>query len=311
MTKTEEWSVFGAPVRELPGPPKRRTATPPTTVPHPSTLQVVPDVDAEPVDSASAEADDQAPVPDVAPLPGDERDDSQEQPAPETMAPAHSGSATKSRPQKVKTLGLGSNLSYKEYAASQEAAKWVDRVLAALGRGGLETSARGAKLDKDLFTVQLMTADTGALMAALPEVVNEFECDDLDVSLVDDQYVRLRLPTGKGNAEQKAVWVPHETRELVRDRTSVTRESVTDVFMRAFNDLYDEMGEWFEGPAEEVAGPMTVSGRRRREGVGTQVQLYLYLTPIARARLEDAIETSNAGSRSALVTELLNRHLAN
>jgi hypothetical protein len=79
--------------------------------------------------------------------------------------------------------------------------------------------------------------------------------------------------------------------------------------MRAFNDLYDEMDDWFDGPAEDAVGPMTVSGRRRREGVGTQVQLYLYLTPIARARLEDAIETSNAGSRSALVTELLDRYL--
>jgi hypothetical protein len=204
MTKTDDWSVFGSPTRELPGPPKRRPATPPPVVPHPSTLQVVPDVNedvrgtasiqsAPPVDVAAADVDPQA-----------EPDTSREQLA----------AAPRNKRPKAKSLTLGSNLSYKEYAAGQEAAKWVERVLNALARGGLATTARGAKLDKDLFSVQLLTADTDALMAALPEVISEFECDDLDVSLVGDEYVRLRLPTGKGNAEQKAVWV---TRSHSRD----------------------------------------------------------------------------------------------
>ena len=48
---------------------------------------------------------------------------------------------------------------------------------------------------------------------------------------------------------------------------------------------------------------------RHRRGLDTPVQVWLYLTPAQEAVLDEAVTTSGAGSRSALVTRFLEEEL--
>ena len=105
-----------------------------------------------------------------------------------------------------------------------------------------------------------------------------------------------------------AVWVPVELRDAVNVEKDRMQETFTEFFLGAFNRQYARLDTFF--PRRLAApGPMPLKKSRRRRGIATPVQLWLYLNAEQRDVHDDAVRRSGAGSRSALVTKVLESDL--
>lgn len=112
------------------------------------------------------------------------------------------------------------------------------------------------------------------------------------------------LPPEQGPSRQTAIWVPVAVREAVQAERSKTDDSATAVFLEAFNNQYANLANLF--PRRMLsAGPMPVTKARRRSSAIARTQLWLYLNAEQCEVLDTAVADSGAGSRSALVTRIL------
>jgi hypothetical protein len=179
-----------------------------------------------------------------------------------------------------------------------------------------------AELRVDLALLGIRHTDDGSLAVlrtgpARPQVLNLMPTAltsigwpaDLAVSAVGPDAIELVLPVPvAGRANQSASWVPVAVRDAVYQAADETGESYTGFFLGAFNRQYPKLATLFPNRAL-APGPMPTQTTRRRRGLGTSVQLYLNLDADQRAVLDAAQRTSGAGSRSELVTRILEEDL--
>lgn len=109
-------------------------------------------------------------------------------------------------------------------------------------------------------------------------------------------------------AKQVAVWLPAEVRDAVSREREKTDETFTEFFLGAFNRQYANLGTLFANRLP-TAGPMPTNTPRRRRGIDTAVQAWIYLKDDQRAVLDETVEQYAAGSRSALITKILEADL--
>ncbi len=104
------------------------------------------------------------------------------------------------------------------------------------------------------------------------------------------------------------VLVPADVLEQVRNTAGARNVSVTEFVLEVFNLSYTEFASWFV-PRMSVPGPMPPRPVvRRRKPNAPNVDMFLYLTAEQRDVLDAAAKDANAGSRSALVTRMLEEH---
>ena len=115
----------------------------------------------------------------------------------------------------------------------------------------------------------------------------------------------MRQPSTR--SRQVAVWVPGPLRDAL-DAAKDPEESQTSFVLGAFNRQFDRLGTFFVRRAMTV-GPMPETRKRFRRGLDAPTQLWMYLNPAQDAVLDDAVASSGAGSRSALITRILEEDL--
>lgn len=108
---------------------------------------------------------------------------------------------------------------------------------------------------------------------------------------------------------QVSFWIPVTVRERIDADCANTGRTLGERVVDAFNAQYSHLGEYFTA-TQRPQGPMPVrKARRRRRLTETNVQLYVYLTPDEVQVLDDAVDTFGAGSRSELMTRVLDADL--
>lgn len=315
-----EWAAFQAQAEDVPGPPPRpaRPVEVPRSTPDgPSrtgaVLAAVPavvDPDPQSEQAPAAKPSDLTQSAGAAVETGPRTADSgPQQPSRPTPQP--------SRPlQEAGTespSGGASRTSFRQLAqlkATREAATKLQRAFTA---GGMSVEVREPHLDGTLLQALVAvpgSPDPSAMLDVLEAVAAELSIDDLDVS-VEGDALRLWVQILEDNrARQAAAWVPNDLRARQRAHKEATGEPATQLLLRAFNALHENLDELFAaGPEVESNGPMSVRRTRVRKHTEPSVQLWLYLQPAERARLDDAVRTSGAGSFSDLVTVLLETYL--
>ena len=189
--------------------------------------------------------------------------------------------------------------------------KQVDQLLGALAQLRLDIALIGIRHTDDGSLAVLRTGPArGQVLNLLPTALAALGWSlELTVAEVGNDAVELVLPVPvSGRANQSASWVPVAVRDAVHKAADETGESYTGFFLGAFNRQYPKLEGMFPNRAL-APGPMPTQTTRRRRGLGTSVQLYLNLDADQRAVLDAAQKTSGAGSRSELVTRILEEDL--
>lgn len=108
---------------------------------------------------------------------------------------------------------------------------------------------------------------------------------------------------------QVVVYVPRALRDALRDHVAADPDgnSITWHVLNAYNTHYKKFGGWWSGP-RAAEGPMAISTRRTRQ-LDDAANIWLYLEPAAEEQLDSDVARYNAGSRSALITRVLEEHL--
>lgn len=190
--------------------------------------------------------------------------------------------------------------------------------------GDIATSTgTSASVEADAYGAQLIltvAADAGqvpggaapqeipAMLATPTGARQEQESSGIDVAPTSDQGPAVgsdEQPVPR--VRQATVWVTPGVREGVRAAMSAGGWSMTQVVLDAFNEQAPNFSSWW-ARRTAVTGPMPVGRSRKRRGVDNLVQMWLYLTPEQEEILDRAVADSGAGSRSALVTRLLEEH---
>jgi hypothetical protein len=108
-----------------------------------------------------------------------------------------------------------------------------------------------------------------------------------------------------GNAaKQVGVWVPETARREVKALAAAEGSSPTAVFLRLFDDQYDRLDDVFLR-RRRTSSAMGPTGRRRRRRNVEEGQLWLFLTERQLEVLEEAVARTEAGSRSAFASRIL------
>lgn len=203
----------------------------------------------------------------------------------------------------------GARISAKDRAEQKATRVAAGQVKTALSDREVRTGeVRGLEVSAQYMVVEVTGCDPEDVLDHLDAICETFGVEDLEAETGKTSVV-LYIPVAmEGPARQAAAWVPMELRERVRAHSAATGESVTQQVLTAFNLYYDQLGAWFHRP-EHVAGPMAVGALRRREVGEAQVQIYLYLKTSQKVRLDATVKSCGAGSRSELVTRLLEEFL--
>lgn len=202
----------------------------------------------------------------------------------------------------------GRKITASSAAASAASADHAGLLEQLLGLVDDTVTVRHPRVDGETFTATVI-GNEDAITAALPDIASAFGVPDVD-AWISTSGIRIDIAVTENPRTRKhAVWIPAALREALRGHTNRTGESVTGVVLGAFNRCHTDFGTWFADRPEPVDGPMTINQTRNRESVESPVQLWLNLRPIHTARLDAAVRSSGARSRSELVTVLLEHHL--
>ena len=269
---------------------------PPLSAPAPAAVRQLRTSEEEPINEAAPVSPDS-----TEPAPG--------------LHPARVGNARRGVPRRSTTARSHEVVEQASIgAATPTAGRAEQRVRAALARtlAQLELSAQVADVARGPtgFTATLdLTGETiiDDVRDAADHLAQVLRAARVRVTAEENQ-VRIE-PSGRAveRSRQVAVWVPKRLRDAVEDRKE-TGVSYTEFVLDAFNRHHASLGSFFVRRLP-TAGPMPQRHTRHRRGLDTPVQVWLYLTPAQEAVLDEAVTTSGAGSRSALVTRFLEEEL--
>lgn len=191
----------------------------------------------------------------------------------------------------------------------------ANKLLAALTGPGLDVSLTGVRRQPSGVSYEIAvggpdSAQQVVLMAGeLSDLLEVAEVRVTTTQTAGTVRVDVLREPGPGDvAWSMSVWVPVEVREAATVEKDRVGESFTDYFLGAFNRQYDKFDTYFTRRLA-TPGPMTQKQTRRRRDIKTRVQLWLYLNTDQRQILDDSVASSGAGSRSALVTRLMEEDL--
>lgn len=185
----------------------------------------------------------------------------------------------------------------------------------ALAEAGVAVDVLEAELTVDRLHLLLRphSADVEQVMELADTIADALTVGDVDCS-VDGNRVHVWAALGHSQTSRSAVvWVPNEVREAVNALRAVTGDTVTTIVLTAFNRQAGADGSGLANLFPETAamtpGPMAIAPRKRRDKIATPAQLWLYLQPAQEVTLDQAVARTRAGSRSALLTRILEAEL--
>ena len=201
-------------------------------------------------------------------------------------------------------------MSAADLAAQRAGFREAEQVRSRLERYRVPISETRGAVDRGIAKIEVhLQRRAGALDALLDAIAEEFTAPDTEVEICSDSLVELWLPVrAEEPARKRAFWVPAALRERVREHLELTGESVTQLVLRAYNLYHDQVEGQFSADALPE-GPIRIYGGKRRTDVETAVQLSVYLKRHQEAQLDETVARSGAGSRSALITALVQRYL--
>ena len=233
---------------------------------------------------------------------------------PAVERPARRSKAAKAKPA-AKARTEPSAAARATGTAAERRQAEADAVLAALAGNGIEATVSKIHGRLGALNFDVVLADPEQQGKAL--LLSDALALELDMHSVT---IKTLPKPGQINVEarthapgrQMAVWVPAELRTALqaeqsriaaRDATEPA-PTVTELFLTAFNRQYANLPSMFIR-RDLVPGPMPQRETRRRRAIGSAVQLWLYLGPTETDVLDNAVDEFGAGSRSALVTQIL------
>lgn len=186
-------------------------------------------------------------------------------------------------------------------------------IVAALRGIGVNATFEGVRRADGVrgFDLRVAPGDLEVARRHELELVDALAVEAIGLDATPDEtviHVEVVPRTTNGKAKQLAVWLPADVRDATNHERSAADESFTEFFLGAFNRQYSALGGLFAGRLP-TAGPMPMKTTRRRRGIDTAVQSWLYLNDEQRQVLDETVELYAAGSRSALVTKILQADL--
>jgi hypothetical protein len=241
---------------------------------------------------------------------------------PESELPAASGSPSQTvtpARQPLRSLPLPSRsaaapvraVTAAQVRAGRAAAGYAATVTACLAEAGVPVRAVEADVAGERLHL-VLEPDTGSVdevLAHADVIADGLGVQDASCS-TDGTRVHVWAATGaSGGTRQVAAWVPLAVREAVNAIREAQGQPVTTIVLSAFNRVAGEDGsgldELFGHVPAVMPGPMAIAPRKARKKVDTPVQLWLFLHPSQVATLDQAVARTGAGSRSALLTRIL------
>lgn len=220
-------------------------------------------------------------------------------PAPARSAPVNRGQAT------------GRSVSASQVRAERAANEYAGKTADALAGRGVVVEVLEAELTGERFhlVVRATDRDIAEVLDNADAIADALGVEDVHCSSEGDR-VHVWAAVGPATGTRSsAVWVPMLVRDTVRAERERTGETMTTVVLTAFNKVAGADGSGLLGlfpeHTEPAPGPMTIAPRKVRANVETPVQLWLYLDSSQEAVLDQAVTRTGAGSRSALMTRVL------